>query len=389
MAQQPQRKTNVVNDRLLAIAASVIAKADRERPADGVLRTKLKEAKGISREDGRTISEAVFAYYRWMGWLDRKQPIPAQIKRAVELSAAYQKNPTGIPEGEMKQAIPEWARGEVEVSPEWLRALQRAPTLWLRARPGKGRGLAERLGECRVGVGGLPEEVLRYEGREDLFRTPEFHAGEFELQDVSSQVVGLVCNPQPGETWWDVCSGEGGKLLHLADLMQNKGLVWASDRAEWRLQKLKRRAARAKVFNYRPVLWNGGAKLPTKTKFDGILVDAPCSGTGTWQRNPQGRWTTVLQDVRELAEVQKQLLANAVAALKPGGKLIYSVCTLTRSETTQVAEVVTARFADLKPLALKNPFKRNEPEEKALWLWPQEIGGNGMFICGWQKQSPT
>jgi 16S rRNA (cytosine967-C5)-methyltransferase len=171
--------------------------------------------------------------------------------------------------------------------------------------------------------------------------------------------------------------------------MQNTGLVWASDRAEWRLQKLKRRAARAKVFNYRAVLWDGGVKLPTKTKFDGILVDAPCSGTGTWQRNPQSRWTTFLQDVKELAEVQKQLMANAAAALKPGGRLIYSVCTLTRSETTEVAEAITQRFADLKPLGLKNPFKKNGPEEKALWLWPQETEGNGMFICAWQKPAAS
>jgi 16S rRNA (cytosine967-C5)-methyltransferase len=152
---------------------------------------------------------------------------------------------------------------------------------------------------------------------------------------------------------------------------------------------LKRRAARAKVFNYRAVLWDGGAKLPTKTKFDGILVDAPCSGTGTWQRNPQSRWTTFLQDVKELAEVQKQLLANAATALKPGGRLIYSVCTLTRSETTEVAEAITKRFADLKPLGLKNPFKQNGPEENALWLWPQETEGNGMFICAWQKPAAS
>src|SRR5205823_5977071 len=128
----------------------------------------------------------------------------------------------------------------------------------------------------------LPEALV-YEGETDLFRTPEFHAGEFEIQDLSSQAVGWLCDPKPGETWWDACAGEGGKLLHLSDLMQNKGLIWASDRAAWRLQKLKRRTARAKVFNYRAALWDGGAKLPTKTKFDGVLVDAPCSGLGTWR----------------------------------------------------------------------------------------------------------
>ena len=113
--------------------------------------------------------------------------------------------------------------------------------------------------------------------------------------------------------------------------MANRGLIWASDRAEWRLQKLRRRAARAKVFNYRPARWDGGARLPTRTKFDGVLVDAPCSGLGTWQRNPHARWTTTVEDVRELAELQRRLLAHTAPSLKPGGRLIYAVCTLTRA----------------------------------------------------------
>src|SRR5262249_16447591 len=146
-----------------------------------------------------------------LGWLDRKATIPEQIRRAVQLNETYQKSPASIPEPEMKQAIPEWVRGQVKVSPEWLRALQREPSLWLRARLGKGRELGEKLGECWAPGDGRVGEVLRYDGREDLFRTPEFHAGEFELQDISSQIVGLVCQPQPGETWWDACAGEGGK----------------------------------------------------------------------------------------------------------------------------------------------------------------------------------
>src|SRR5205814_8236813 len=180
-------------------------------------------------------------------------------------------------------------------------------------------------------------DILEYRGDTDLFRTPEFHGGAFELQDVNSQAVSLICAPSAGQTWWDACAGEGGKTLHLCDLMGNKGLVWASDRAEWRLQKLKRRAARARLFNYRTRLWDGGPNLPVKTKFDGVLMDAPCSGIGTWQRNPHARWTSVARDVHELSAVQKDLLLYAAAAVKPGGKLIYSVCTLARAETTEVA----------------------------------------------------
>jgi len=277
-------------------------------------------------------------------------------------------------------------KDEVKVSPEWLCTLQLEPKTWLRAKLGKGKELAERLGECWVGEGALAD-VVRYDGAEDLFRTAEFHAGEFELQDLSSQVVGLVCNAQPGEIWWDACAGEGGKALHLCDLMRNRGLLWASDRAAWRLQKLKRRTARAKMFNYRATLWDGGAKLPTKTKFDGILVDAPCAGVGTWQRNPHARWTTTLADVRELGEIQKELLSHAAAALKPGGRLIYSVCTLTHAETSAVADAFEQRFPELQPLSLVNPLRPEEPAAPRLTLWPQTVDGNGMFICGWRKKS--
>lgn len=332
------------------------------------------------------VSKAVFAYYRWLGWLNRKTSVADQIKEAVARNRDFQNGVVTISEPELQRAIPGWVKEQVDVSVEWLRALQSEPKLWLRARPGKGRELAEKLGECWVGDEGSAGDSVRYEGAEDLFRTDEFHAGEFELQDISSQIVGLICNPQPGETWWDACAGEGGKMLHLCDLMRNKGLVWASDRAMWRLQKLKRRAARSRAFNYRAALWDGGTKLPTKAKFDGILVDAPCSGLGTWQRNPQARWTMTAGDVEELSGVQRQLLANAVPALKPGGRLIYSVCTLTKAETVEVAEAITKQFAELKPMMLKNLLKPEVPTKNLLWIWPQEVEGNGMFICSWEKQ---
>jgi 16S rRNA (cytosine967-C5)-methyltransferase len=373
-----------VSEQLLSIAGRIIARADRDQPADTVLRQELRGQKGMSRDDSRFVSESVFAYYRWLGWLNPRQPMEQQLRQARKLKRSFQSDPQSIPEIDLHKAVPAWTQAQVDVSPGWLRALQEEPKLWLRARPGQGRQLAEKLGECWVAGDGLLADTLRYEGTEDLFRTPEFHAGEFELQDISSQLVSLACAPKPGHTWWDACAGEGGKTLHLGDLMQNKGLIWASDRADWRLKRLKLRTARAKLFNYRSVLWNGGAKLPTKTKFDGILVDAPCSGVGTWQRNPHARWTTSAEDVRELGEVQQQLLSHVVPALIPGGRLIYSVCTLTRAETTEVAQAITKKFPELKVLALSNPMAANATADQ-LWFWPQEIGGNGMFVCAWEK----
>jgi 16S rRNA (cytosine967-C5)-methyltransferase len=151
------------------------------------------------------------------------------------------------------------------------------------------------------------------------------------------------------------------------------------------LQKLKRRAGRARVFNYRAAAWDGGPKLPTKTLFDGVLVDAPCSGVGTWQRNPHARWTVTPEDVKELSALQSQLLTNAAAAVKPGGKLVYAACTLTLSETIALVEAFESRFKEFTPSPVANPLAPSLPAAARLWLWPQECGGNGMFVAVWRK----
>ena len=161
--------------------------------------------------------------------------------------------------------------------------------------------------------------------------------------------------------------------------MENKGVIWASDRSARGLAALRKRAGRAKVFNYRAVNWNGGPFLPTKTKLDGVLIDAPCSGVGTWQRNPHARWSTTLEDVRELADLQAQLLNHVACSLKPGGRLIYSVCTLTRSETTAVAEAFAATHPELESLAVLG----GAPQR---FIWPQDVNANGMFIAAWKRK---
>ena len=226
---------------------------------------------------------------------------------------------------------------------------------------------------------------MEYFGSADLFRDPEFQRGRFEIQDLSSQAVGLICAPKPGQTWWDACAGEGGKTLHLSDQMENKGLIWASDRAEWRLKILKRRASRAGVFNYRAAHWNGGSKLPTKTSFDGVLIDAPCSGVGTWHRNPYARWSTTAEDVTKLGELQHTLLAHAAPGVKPGGRLLYSVCTLTRSETLDVVDRFEREFPSFARESIANPLNPSALPSQKFFLYPQEFGGNGMFVAAWRK----
>ncbi|MFT3869435.1 MAG: RsmB/NOP family class I SAM-dependent RNA methyltransferase [Nibricoccus sp.] len=382
-------------------AARVLATITPEVRADVALRKYFVSARRPGPREKRAISRAVFTYFRWFQWLDEKASAQKKIEEALKLQERFEKNPASIKaEALAARAVPAWARNEVDYPTETLRLLQTEPALWLRARPDTAEKLAATLGDCET----TPHspDALRYRGQQDLFLTPAFHNGLFEIQDLASQMVGLACAPKPGETWWDACSGEGGKMLHLADLMRNKGLIWASDRSERRLHTLKQRAARAKLFNFRVASWDGSAKLPTKAKFDGILVDAPCSGLGTWQRNPHARWTTTETDVSELAAIQRQLLENVASSLKPNGRLIYAVCTLTRSETTAIANAFGTAHPELepapvfpKPTAPANQFSSPACSlaetdlftDTSVTLWPHALNANGMFIAAWKKRT--
>lgn len=376
-------ESNIINN-----AARILKLVQAGTPADQALRESLVQSRHFTAPgERRGISRAVFTCFRWWRWLDQKDSLQKQLEAALAIQDRFNKEPESIKaEALAALAVPDWLKAEMDPIPtDWLRQLQREPTLWIRTKQGLGDKVSNSLGNCTpasVPQLSAPDSQLSafsYSGLTDLYRTPEFQAGEFEIQDLASQLVSLACNPQPGETWWDACAGEGGKTMHLSDLMKNKGLLWASDRSKRRLEKLKERAARAQVFNFRTAPWEGGAHLPTKGKFNGILVDAPCSGVGTWQRNPHARWTTTPKDVKELAVVQLGLLNHAAGSLKPNGRLIYAVCTLTRAETTAVADAFTAAHPELTP----TPVLGQTPQPT---LWPHELTANGMFLAAWTKR---
>jgi len=369
---------------LLDFATKILSQTGKDRPVDAILRSTLKNAGPIMPALRRDIAEGVFAYFRWYQWLDRGVELRSQITEALECDRQFQSRPESFDRKELlAKAVPSWLSDVMQVTVEFVQFLQKKPPLWLRARPGLAAQVKDELGECeQLDPQALPD-ALRYQGAADLYRTPLFQKGKIQLQDLSSQLVGLMANPRPEETWWDACAGEGGKTLHLSDLMGNRGLIWATDRAPWRLDVLRRRAARAGCFNYRARLWDGGPHLPVRTKFDAVLMDAPCSGVGTWHRNPQARWTTSLKDIEELAQVQKRLLKHVLPALKPGGKVIYAVCTLTRAETEGVALEMEGPL-QVQPVPLANPLKPFQPAQLRQWFWPQHFQGNGMFVTAWK-----
>lgn len=362
-------------------AARILRLVQTGVPADQALRESLTQNRHYTAPlERREISRAVFAYFRWWRWLDPKESLQRQLEAALVLRDRFDQSPAAIKaEALAARAVPDWVKTEMDTVPvEWLRQLQRDPALWIRAKAGTGAAISAKLGLCTPSS--QSADALRYGGITDLYRTAEFQSGAFEIQDLASQMVSHACAPQPGETWWDACAGEGGKTMHLSDLMQNKGLLWASDRSARRLAKLKERAARGQVFNFRVAPWEGGAQLPTKTKFEGVLVDAPCSGIGTWQRNPHARWTTTPADVSELAVVQTQLLNHIAPSVKSGGRLVYAVCTLSRAETTAVADAFTAAHPEFIP----EPVLGQTPQ---LTIWPQDLNANGMFIAAWKRKN--
>ena len=397
-------------------------------PVDTVLRRELAPRRDLSPGERRGIVKAIAAYFRWLGWLESGASPQRRVETALGLQARFDANPAAFkPEALAARAVPEWLAAEMDPFPhDWLRQLQRDPPLWIRVRQRFAASLPQTLGDCiaaspptnldaRLSTIALRlPTAFRYTGTQDLFLTEPFQRGQFEIQDLASQLVGHACAPAAGETWWDACAGEGGKTLHLADLMQNKGLIWASDRSVRRIDVLKKRAARAEVFNYRAVPWSGGPTTPTRTRFDGVLVDAPCSGVGTWQRHPHARWTVSPADVHELALVQQQLLEHVAGSVKPGGRLIYSVCTLTRAETRDAVDAFTRKHPEFRPVAVfpetagqkaevssqapavedALPQKPDLPSltpdlsgPTSVLLWPHELNSNGMFIAAWRRQA--
>jgi len=370
-------------------AARVLAAIRPGLPADAALREYLSANRSLGAVGKRSVSRGVFSYFRWLHWLEPGESAQRRVVAALGFQARFERDPSSVKaEALAARAVPAWLGGEMDLPAGYLRQLQTEPTLWIRTKTGACGEIARSLGACERPVlpGALSTPTgfaaLRYRGTADLHKAPGFQSGTFEIQDLSSQLVGHACAPQPGETWWDTCAGEGGKALHLSDLMRNKGLILATDRSLRRLSVLRRRAARAGMFNYRASVWTGTGLAPFRTRCDGVLVDAPCSGVGTWQRNPHARWTTSTGDVRELAAVQAALLARAAPSVKPGGRLVYSVCTLTRSETSAVADGFEGAHPDFEPSALAIAAA---PNLARVALLPQDLEANGMFIAAWKR----
>jgi 16S rRNA (cytosine967-C5)-methyltransferase len=300
--------------------------------------------------------------------------------------------PVGRPPPGEAELVPAWAAAEIDCPrpvTELLDWLQRRPPVWLRAQT---NAVDDLLGELRsAGLDVQPHPILRQAlhtppPRVNLRTLDAFRCGRIEVQDLASQLIGHICAPRPGQRWWDACAGAGGKTLHLADLMAGKGAVTASDIRVYKLDDLRRRARRGGFQNIRVREWKGKSLPEHKGNFDGVLVDAPCSCSGTWRRNPDARWTLRPDELAEFAELQGRLLANASGAVRPGGVLVYATCSLFRHEN----HAVIAAFLAQAPAFRLEPFRAplsGQMTDGTLQIWPWDGDCDAMFVARLRRQA--
>ena len=413
-----RRHADMLGELLPEITRLVI---EEGRPADGLLSRHLREHKELGSRDRRFLSQAVFSYFRWYGWtvgklklppadacllgaaldctemgdsfkyLEGRCSLPFPIKplgdkplpeKAAILNERFKDTPGIQPLNLSDLVLPDFGNMlDPEKVLQSIEQFQKRPPTWMRSRTDPAplvQALAESDVPCSI-HDSLPT-ALSVTGGTSLVNILSVHIAQFVVQDIASQCVGHICAPQKGEDWWDCCAGAGGKSLHLMDLMQQDGKVLATDIRVPTLKELKKRARKYGIRHIRTQPHNAVYDEPFKKTFDGVLVDAPCSGWGTWPRNPDARWRSSKRDITQCANRQVKILNNVAWCVKPGGTLVYAACTFTRPETEEVVMHFLDQHPSFKPDPFTNPLTGGQTEGQ-LQIWPWDGPGDAMFIA--------
>jgi len=231
---------------------------------------------------------------------------------------------------------------------------------------------------------------LRRQDRTPLFHTKSFKDGLFEVQDEGSQLVSMLLEPMRQDMVVDFCAGSGGKTLHLGALMANRGSVYAFEVLPKRLEKLKPRLKRSGLNNVRMVVISHerDARVQRlKSKIDRVLVDAPCSGTGTLRRNPDIKWREI--NLSELAERQKKILTAAADLVKPGGRLVYATCSLLHEENDEIIDAFLTTHPEFRILPANEILARRHisltTDGPALRLYPHRHQTDGFYAMALER----
>lgn len=282
-----------------------------------------------------------------------------------------------------RESIPDWldTLGEEQLGGRWdeeLRALNEEAHVVLRANTLKiSTGeLQQLLNETGIETEALKEfpQALVLKQRQNVFRHPSFKEGLFEVQDAASQLIAPFMRLEPGMRVVDACAGAGGKTLHIAALMKNKGRIIGMDVEQWKLEELQKRARRAGVSNLETRFIESSKTIKRlDNSADRLLLDVPCSGLGVLKRNPDAKWKLSPEFIENVKELQEHILQDYSSILKPGGMMVYSTCSILPDENEKQVQ----RFL------IKNGDKFELVEEK--YSWPSE-GFDGFYMALLRKK---
>jgi 16S rRNA (cytosine967-C5)-methyltransferase len=291
-------------------------------------------------------------------------------------------------EGAPAGIVPGWLQARLDplvTETEWPALLERAP-LDVRVNRLKG-GRADVMAQLPEAVP-TPQSPISLRLPEGFLveQHPAWASGLIEVQDEGSQLLSLACGAGPDMTVIDLCAGAGGKTLALGAEMEGRGRIIASDVDRARLSRLAPRLERAGLGNVQTLLLNPGREAEALEAYgaqaDIVLIDAPCSGTGTWRRNPETRWRLTPRRLEQLTELQGRLLDIGAALVKPGGHLVYAVCSLLAAEGRMQAEGFSRRRSAFVSEAL--PINAGRQAGDGTILTPGRDGTDGFFVARWR-----
>ena len=356
--------------------------------ADKVLERLLKAHKKWGSADRQVVSEIFYDIVRWKKRLEYYMGEGTKPSNIYNLILAYllwkkvkykkfdefdgiktggilsKLDKKTFPTKAIEHSVPDWLVGlfEKELGAKWekeMSALNEQAPVILRANSLKisAENLVEILKEEGVNsfvLRGYPDAV-QLEEKKNVFLTSAFKEGFFEVQDASSQKIAELLDVKEGMRAVDACAGAGGKTLHIAALMKNKGQIIALDIYEWKLAELKRRAKRAGAFNIetRFIEDNKVIKRLHNTA-DRLLIDAPCSGLGVLKRNPDSKWKIDEDFINRIKTEQENILQNYSKILKKGGKMVYATCSILPSENGEQVRKFLAENTEFALLKEEN-----------------------------------
>ena len=403
-------------DLLVEILRRVQATVSEGNPLDSYLSHFYHAHPEFGSRDRRLFSGTIFSYFRWKGWIDLAAStteaacVLAYLLESVDIHPAIKilAVRAGLPDIALTPMGPLSPQGKAteldritgitystsQLVPAWiipmlgpdsvrlLEAFQTPPQTWLRVNPPDRNSIIAALQKQGIEPTSHPfvASALSVQRGINLRALPRPIRDRLEIQDLASQATGLICNPRPGERWWDACCGSGGKTFHLAALGSPSVSLLATDIRPTILNELTRRMGEKRVKGITTALWDGAGQPPPEGAYDGILLDAPCSGTGTWHRNPDSRWRTTHETVAKLIRLQSQLIRACATRLKPNGTLIYATCSVTHDENENIINQFLSDSPGFKLDPFINPLTGN-PCDGRLRINPWENPCNGMFIA--------